>query len=80
LRVAIAEGKAIGDYAEESGVSHSVMSRHLLDIGAARREGKPGLGLVSLDPSPRDMRVHEASLTPKGLQLARTVVRILTGK
>jgi DNA-binding MarR family transcriptional regulator len=77
LRVAIDEGKNVGEYAEDSGLSHSSMSRHLLDIGSVQREGKPGLGLVQLDPSPEDLRTHAAMLTPKGLQLARSVIRIL---
>jgi hypothetical protein len=33
LLVASDEGKSVSDYAEKAGVSLSVMSRHLLDIG-----------------------------------------------
>jgi DNA-binding MarR family transcriptional regulator len=80
LRVAIAEGRNVGDYAVESDLPHSTMSRHLLDIGSVQREGRPGLGLVQLDFAPDDRRTHIATLTPKGVKVARAVIRALFGK
>jgi DNA-binding MarR family transcriptional regulator len=70
LMVARAEGKSVTEYAEIAGVSTSVMSRHLLDIGDRSRTHEPGYGLVTSRPNPTELRRHEIFLTPKGRALA----------
>jgi DNA-binding MarR family transcriptional regulator len=77
LHVAVVEGQSVSDYALELDLPHSSMSRHLLDIGSLRREGRPGLGLVALGFAPEDRRTHIATLTPKGVKVARAVIRWL---
>jgi hypothetical protein len=63
--VAENEGLTVNEYAERSGVSKSVMSRHLLDIGDRFRDGKPGFGLVTSRPKIEDNRAHEVLLTER---------------
>lgn len=77
LLVALDEGKGVGDYAEKAGVSLSVMSRHLLDIGDRNRHMEEGFGLVTQRPDPLELRKHQAMLTPKGKALAHKIIRAL---
>ena len=79
LLVAQNEGKGVGDYAEQAGVSSSVMSRHLLDIGARNRHMEPGWGLVDYRPNPLELRKHEYWLTPKGKALFQKMQRTSRG-
>src|SRR5262245_35557529 len=58
LLVARNPGKTVMEYAKMAGVSQSVMSRHLLDIGPRNRNMEQGFGLVEYAPSPMDLRVH----------------------
>jgi DNA-binding MarR family transcriptional regulator len=77
LMVACNESKSVSEYAEQAGVSKSVMSRHLLDIGDYFRSGVPGLGLVTSRPRIEDDRAHEILLTAKGRSLATRVRELL---
>jgi hypothetical protein len=78
LRVAEEEGLGVNDYAKRAGVSISVMSRHLLDIGERNRKMKPGFGLVTYRANPMELRKHEYMLTPKGRQLLKKMFSALT--
>jgi DNA-binding transcriptional ArsR family regulator len=65
------EGRSVTEYAERAGVSKSVMSRHLLDIGDRLRTMETGHGLVtSYVDLLVDARRHVIVLTPKGRALA----------
>lgn len=77
LSVARYPGKSVGDYAEMEGVSKSVMSRHLLDLGERNRKMEPGFGLVGARPHPMELRRHEVFLTPKGRALLQAMARTL---
>lgn len=77
LLVGTNEGQGVGDYAEKAGVSLSVMSRHLLDIGDRNRHMEEGFGLVTQRPDPLELRKHQAMLTPKGKALAHKISRAL---
>ncbi len=77
LLVATDEGKGVVDYAKRAGVSMSVMSRHLLDIGERNRRMEKGFGLVTYRANPMELRKHEYALTPKGHALARKIVETL---
>jgi DNA-binding MarR family transcriptional regulator len=76
LLVAMDEGKSVSEYAHTAGVSKSVMSRHLLDIGERNRHMEKGLGLVQSRPNPMELRKHEYFLTPKGHALLDQLVRL----
>lgn len=75
LLVAQEEGLGVGNYAERAGVSVSVMSRHLLDIGERNRSMEEGFGLVTYRPNPMELRKHEYMLTDKGRALIHRIVR-----
>jgi len=75
LLVARDEGLGVTEYAERAGVSQSVMSRHLLDIGERNRHMEEGFGLVTYRASPMELRKHEYTLTDKGRALAHQICR-----
>jgi DNA-binding MarR family transcriptional regulator len=74
LLVAMDEGKSVQDYADAPGVSKSVMSRHILDLGDRTRYMEAGLGLMYSRPS--ELRKHEVWLTPTGKALAKKILRL----
>src|SRR5262249_52961060 len=75
LLVAMDEGKGVGEYAERAGVSKSVMSRHLLDIGPRMRNQSTGFGLVETRTNPEDYRAHSVYLTAKGRAMMERIVK-----
>lgn len=75
LLVAQEEGLGVSDYAQRAGVSLSVMSRHLLDIGERNRNQEEGFGLVTYRSNPMELRKHEYTLTDKGRALAYQITR-----
>lgn len=75
LLVARKEGLGVVDYAQQAGVSMSVMSRHLLDIGERSRHMEKGFGLVTYRSNPMELRKHEYYLTDKGRALAYRLAR-----
>jgi DNA-binding MarR family transcriptional regulator len=75
LLVALNEGKSVTEYATMTGVSKSVMSRHILDIGERDRYMEEGMGLVTYRPSPMELRRHEVYLTDKGRALLHRSAR-----
>jgi DNA-binding MarR family transcriptional regulator len=66
LLIASYPGRSVKEYAQLGGVSTSVASRHILDLGDRNRRMGPGFGLVMAKPSPMELRRHEVYLTPKG--------------
>lgn len=77
LIVALDEGQSVMEYARTLGISPSVMSRHLLDIGERNRRMAEGFGLVTYRPNPMNLREHQVFLTPKGQALIHQVIRSL---
>jgi DNA-binding MarR family transcriptional regulator len=75
LLVAFEEGLSLSEYAERAGVSLSVMSRHLQDIGDRNRYKEEGFGLVTSRTNPLELRRHEFSLTPRGRALLHNIMR-----
>jgi DNA-binding MarR family transcriptional regulator len=69
------EGLGVSEYAKKAGVSNSVMSRHLLDIGDRDRHGNPGLQLVTAGRDPVELRRVRVTLTDKGRVYARRILR-----
>lgn len=70
LLVAGKEGLTVSEYANLAGISPTVMTRNLLDIGELNRQRAPGLGLIEQVRDSFDLRKHRARLTPKGRKLA----------
>jgi DNA-binding MarR family transcriptional regulator len=77
LLVALEEGKSVGEYAVKSGVSPSVMSRHILDLGQFTRSREPGLDLVYTKQNLANLREHNVFLTEKGRTLYHKLTRAL---
>lgn len=77
LLVALDEGQNVRHYAKKSGISASVMSRHLLDLGPQLRDRSPGYGLLQQQPDPMDLREHQYFLAPKGSAVAHSILRAL---
>jgi DNA-binding MarR family transcriptional regulator len=80
LLVALEEGEGTSEYARRAGVSQSVMSRHLLDIGDRNRHMMEGFGLITQRQDPMNLSKHQCMLTPKGRALAHQIVRALGRK
>jgi DNA-binding MarR family transcriptional regulator len=78
LQVAREEGLGVSEYAERAGVSVSVMSRHLLDIGKRNRSMEEGFGLVTYRENPLELRKHEYTLTPTGRFLMKKLVSAIS--
>jgi DNA-binding MarR family transcriptional regulator len=77
LQVAVQEGQQVGDYAQKRGISATVMTRNLLDIGDLNRQREPGLGIVTTERDLFDLRKHNTKVTPKGAGLMAKVVNAL---
>ena len=77
LLVALEEGEGTTEYARRAGVSQSVMSRHLLDIGDRNRHMEPGFGLITQRQDPMNLSKHMCQLTGRGLAVAHQIVRAL---
>jgi DNA-binding MarR family transcriptional regulator len=77
LLVALEEGEGTTEYARRAGVSQSVMSRHLLDIGDRNRHMEEGFGLVTQRQDPLNLSKHQNMLTNKGKAIAHQIVRAL---
>jgi len=77
LTVALEEGKPVGTYAREMGLNRYVMSRYMQCIGDRGRNGKPGLGLVTIKRTPGYPTRTEVFLTDKGRAAAAAVFRNL---
>lgn len=80
LLVALEEGLSMSEYQEQSGLSQSVTSRYLLDIGDRNRYMQDGFGWITQRMDPLNRRRHQALLTGKGKALAHAIVRCLRGK
>jgi DNA-binding MarR family transcriptional regulator len=66
MLVATEEGLNVSTYATRAGISQSLMTRHLSDLGAVNRYHKPGFGLVEQFDDIMDRRNHLIRLTTKG--------------
>lgn len=77
LLVALEEGEGTSEYARKAGVSQSVMSRHLLDIGDRNRHMEEGFKLVTQRQDPLNLSKHQNMLTDKGRGIAHKIIRAL---
>jgi hypothetical protein len=78
LQVCLEEGEGTLEYARRTGVSPSVMSRHLLDIGDRNRHMKEGFGLVTQRQDPLNLSRHQQMLTAKVSGIAHQIARALS--
>lgn len=77
LQVTMDEGCGVTEYAKKAGVSTTVMTRHLLDIGDRNRQREDGYGLVTQERDLQDLRRHNARVTPKGRALLSKIINAM---
>jgi len=77
LTVAMEEGKPVGVYAREMNVSRFIMSRYIRCIGDRGRNGRAGLGLVTVKRTHTSSSRTAVFLTDKGRAIAAQVYRNL---
>jgi DNA-binding MarR family transcriptional regulator len=78
LHVARDEGHNIAWYADKVGISQSLMSRHMADLGDVDRYHNEGFGLIEQFNDPYDKRFRLLRLSPKGWGIANQIVRALS--
>jgi DNA-binding MarR family transcriptional regulator len=66
MLVASEEGLNVTEYAKRAGITPSLMTRHLSDLGETNRYHKPGFGLVEQFGDVMDRRNRLIRLTAKG--------------
>jgi DNA-binding MarR family transcriptional regulator len=79
MLVCVEPGLGVMECANRAGVSQTVMSRHLLDIGDRNRYMEPVFGLVTKRQDPMNLRRWEVHLTEKGRQVAHKIIRVADG-
>jgi DNA-binding MarR family transcriptional regulator len=77
LIVATEEGLNVTEYAKRAGISQSLMTRHLSDLGEVNRYHKPGFGLVEIYKDLMDRWNSLMRLTTKGRRLVCEVFEAL---
>ena len=87
LLVSLKEGQRAVDYAKETGLTQSTISRHLLDLSDYRRDlteagagRKEGYGLVKAEVDPQELRAKRYYLTHKGRTQVQRVLGVLAGE
>jgi DNA-binding MarR family transcriptional regulator len=87
LLVALKEGQRAVEYAKETGLTQSTISRHLLDLSDYRRDlsdagsgRKEGYGLVKAEVDPMELRAKRYYLTHKGRTQVQKILAILAGE
>lgn len=78
IRVALNDGITMNALVEETGMSQSSISRNIAALADKHRLGFKGHGLVCTMEDPSSRRRKIVSLTPKGKQLKRRVIDILS--
>jgi DNA-binding MarR family transcriptional regulator len=69
LQVAIKEGQTVSEYANILGMSQSLATRHLADIGKTNRYHEDGYDLIEAQNDVMDRRTKRNRLTAKGQRL-----------
>jgi DNA-binding MarR family transcriptional regulator len=78
LHVALYEGLTVSALAARCGVSNTMMSRHLRDLGNQNRHKKTGLELVAITQRVYgDRRERRVILTQRGAKVARQMIAAL---
>jgi DNA-binding MarR family transcriptional regulator len=77
IRVALEEGENVNHYTAKIGSAQSVVSRHLLDLADALRNGEPGLGLITRRLAPTSARDVQYFLTAKGKHWLARIIDIM---
>jgi DNA-binding MarR family transcriptional regulator len=77
LRVAESEGKSITEYAQDAGVSNTVMVNELIRLSSRLINDQPGPDLLERRSDPHNPRIMAVNLTEKGRALlARSLAAV----
>ena len=77
LRIAESEGKSITEYAQDAGVSNTVMVNELIRLSSKLVNNQPGPDLLGRRADPHDPRIMAVNLTQKGRALlARSLAAV----
>ena len=77
LYVAVHPGCTMKDVAEALGTSESSVSRNVSALSDWHRLKRPGLGLVTKDYDPYELRRRIINLTPKGQRVLNSLSAIM---
>lgn len=75
MLVATEEGLNVTEYARRAGISQSLMTRHLSDLGTTNRYHEAGFGLIEAFEDVMDRRNRLIRLTAKGKGIVGQIVR-----
>lgn len=78
LLVALKEGQTVTELANGAGISSSLMTRHLADLGHNNRYHKHGYDLIVGENDPMDRRTKRQRLTDKGQRVVGQILGALT--
>lgn len=78
LQVALDEGKSVNDYVSITGIPQSTLSRQLNDLGRLNKAREEGLLLIDDRMAPDSLKMRLKVLTPKGRDLVKRVIRVLS--
>ena len=78
MLVASEEGLNVTEYARRAGVTPSLMTRHLADLGAVNRHHEEGFGLIEQFGDVMDRRNRLIRLTAKGKHIVWEVCEAFT--
>lgn len=74
LLVSLNEGASLTDLAELADMKKSTASRYLLDLSDKTRAGDAGLGLITRDADPSELRKNMYALTSRGTEILRKLL------
>ena len=77
IAVATDDRQNLAELATLLGASQSTASRQLKDLGALKRGGKPGYGVVEVQADPLNACANQYRLTARGEQLVRDLCEII---
>ncbi len=80
LEVARRDGIGVSEVAGKVGVSQSSASRNVAALSDRHWLKRPGLGLVTLEMNPEDIRRKIVALTPKGIKLVKQLSHIVSAE
>ena len=79
MLVASEEGLNVTEYARRAGVTPSLMTRHLADLGAVNRHHEEGFGLIEQFGDVMDRRNRLIRLTAKGKHIVWEICEAFSG-
>lgn len=77
LAIALHEGKTLTEMARLSDMQLSTMSRQVIDLGDRNRRMEDGYKLIERRQNPMNLRENQYSLSPRGGQLIKALLKAM---